>query len=236
MHINKSFLLVGSLMLGGYAYAGVPVTVVADVPSTINQIETIAKWKAQYDQMVSQINQMQKQYDAVTGPRGLGQIMNDPELRDYLPQDWQSVYDSVRNGGYSGLSSSAAAIYEANKIFDTCARLVGDVQRTACQAAAAKPAQDKAFVGDAYGAAKSRLDQISSLMGEINKTQDPKAIAELQGRIASEQAMIANEQTKLQLFQMMAVAEEKIQQQRQREINAKLNSRRGYSPLNPVEF
>ncbi|WP_127165545.1 type IV secretion system protein [Xanthomonas euvesicatoria] len=66
MQINKSFLLVGSLMLGGYAYAGVPVTVVADVPSTINQIETIAKWKAQYDQMVSQINQMQKQYDAVT--------------------------------------------------------------------------------------------------------------------------------------------------------------------------
>ncbi|WP_249263275.1 type IV secretion system protein, partial [Xanthomonas axonopodis] len=94
----------------------------------------------------------------------------------------------------------------------------------------------KAFVGDAYEAAKSRLDQISSLMGEINKTQDPKAIAELQGRIASEQAMIANEETKLQLFQMMAVAEEKIQQQRQREINAKLNSRRGYSPLNPVEF
>ncbi|MDG4483021.1 P-type DNA transfer protein VirB5 [Xanthomonas vesicatoria] len=236
MHIKKSFLLVGSLMLGNYAHAGVPVTVVADVPSTINQIETIAKWKAQYDQMVSQIDQMKQQYASVTGSRGLGQIMNNPALRDYLPSDWQSVYDSMRQGGYNGLSGSAAAIYDANKVFDACVRLPAGAQRTACEAAAVKPAQDKAFAGDAYAAAKSRLDQINSLMGQINQTQDPKAIAELQGRIASEQAMIANEQTKLQLFQMMAQAEDRIQQQRQHEINAKLNARRGYSPLKPVEF
>ncbi|KHS07998.1 P-type DNA transfer protein VirB5 [Xanthomonas euvesicatoria pv. euvesicatoria] len=236
MQINKSFLLVGSLMLGGYAYAGVPVTVVADVPSTINQIETIAKWKAQYDQMVSQIDQMKQQYASVTGSRGLGQIMNNPALRDYLPSDWQSVYDSMRQGGYNGLSGSAAAIYDATKVFDACGRMAIGAQRTACEAAAVKPAQDKAFAGDAYAAAKSRLDQINSLMGQINQTQDPKAIAELQGRIASEQAMIANEQTKLQLFQMMAQAEDKIQQQQQHEINAKLNARRGYSPLKPVEF
>lgn len=114
--------------------------------------------------------------------------------------------------------------------------MAAGAQRTACEAAAVKPAQDKAFAGEAYAAAKSRLDQINSLMGQINQTQDPKAIAELQGRIASEQAMIANEQTKLQLFQMMAQADEKLQEQRQREINAKQLARRGYLDLQPLTF
>ncbi|AGH79879.1 type IV secretion protein VirB5 [Xanthomonas phaseoli pv. phaseoli] len=231
-----ALILAATLALSGTAFAGVPVTVIADVPAITNQIETMAKWKAQYDQMVSQINQMQKQYDAVTGPRGLGQIMNNPALRDYLPSDWQKVYDSVRTGGYNGLSGSAAAIYDANKVFDACGRMAAGAQRTACEAAAVKPAQDKAFAGEAYAAAKSRLDQINSLMGQINQTQDPKAIAELQGRIASEQAMIANEQTKLQLFQMMAQADEKLQEQRQREINAQQLARRGYLDLQPLTF
>ncbi|MCC5045748.1 P-type DNA transfer protein VirB5, partial [Xanthomonas campestris] len=127
-----ALILAATLALSGTAFAGVPVTVIADVPAITNQIETMAKWKAQYDQMVSQINQMQKQYDAVTGPRGLGQIMNNPALRDYLPSDWQKVYDSVRTGGYNGLSGSAAAIYDANKVFDACGRMAAGAQRTAC--------------------------------------------------------------------------------------------------------
>ncbi|MCC8533930.1 P-type DNA transfer protein VirB5 [Xanthomonas phaseoli] len=235
--MKKYALILGAtLALSGTAFAGVPVTVIADVPAITNQIETMAKWKAQYDQMVSQINQMKQQYASVTGSRGLGQIMNNPALRDYLPSDWQKVYDSVRTGGYNGLSGSAAAIYDANKVFDACGRMAAGAQRTACEAAAVKPAQDKAFAGEAYAAAKSRLDQINSLMGQINQTQDPKAIAELQGRIASEQAMIANEQTKLQLFQMMAQADEKLQEQRQREINAQQLARRGYLDLQPLTF
>ncbi|MFC3279292.1 P-type DNA transfer protein VirB5 [Xanthomonas fragariae] len=236
MKILKSLLLAGLLMFGGYANAQVPVTVTSDLPAITNQIETMAKWKTQYDQMVGQLNQVQKQYEAVTGPRGLGQIMNNPALRDYLPSDWQNVYDSVRSGGYNGLSGSAASIYNQNKVYDACASVPQADARAACQAAAVKPSQDKAFATAAYAAAKSRLDQIDSLMRQINQTQDPKSIAELQGRIASEQAMIANEQIKLQLFQMMAQAEDKIQEQRQNEIDAKMNARRGFSPLKPVDF
>ncbi|ACB28248.1 P-type DNA transfer protein VirB5 [Methylobacterium radiotolerans] len=231
-----ALILAATLALSGTAFAGVPVTVIADVPAITNQIETMAKWKAQYDQMVSQIDQMKQQYASITGSRGMGQIMNNPALRDYLPSDWQKVYDSVRTGGYNGLSGSAAAIYDNNKVFDACGRLPAGTQRTACEAAAVKPAQDKAFAGDAYAAAKSRLDQINSLMGQINQTKDPKAIAELQGRIASEQAMIANEQTKLQLFQMMAQADEKLQEQRKREINAQQLARRGHLDLQPLTF
>ncbi|WP_241149342.1 type IV secretion system protein, partial [Pseudomonas viridiflava] len=113
-----------------------------------------------------------------------------------------------------GLDGRAETIYADNKVFDACQSFAQDEQRTACQAQAVKLSQDKAFALDAYDQAKGRLRQLDQLMGQIDKTQDPKGIAELQGRIAAEQAMIQNEQTKLQMFQMVAQAEDKVQEQR----------------------
>lgn len=221
-------ILAGGLSLSSASFAQIPVTVTSDIPATVNQVETMAKWAAQYQQMVSQIDQAKQQYQSLTGSRGLGNIMNNPALRDYLPADWQGVYDSVRSGGYSGLSGRGQSVYNANKVFDSCAYITVADQRTACEAHAVKASQDKGFALDAYDAAKSRINQIDQLMSQINATQDPKAIAELQGRIAAEQANIQNEQTKLQLYAMVAAAEDKVQAQRQHELNAKANARRGW--------
>lgn len=48
-------------------------------------------------------------------------------------------------------------------------------------------------------ATATRFAQIQSLMVAINNTNDPKSIAELNGRIQAEQAMIANEQKEAEL-------------------------------------
>lgn len=228
----------GWVLFGSHAArAQIPVTDGASISQGITQqIETMSKWKLQYDQMISQIDQAKQQYASLTGSRGLGNIMNDPALRNYLPADWQAVYDSVKNGGYNGLSGTAKTVYDTNKIFDGCAHLSGNEQRLSCEARAVKGSQDKGFALDAYNAAKGRINQIDQLMGKINETQDPKAIAELQGRIAVEQANIQNEQTKLQLYAMVAAAEDRVQQQRQAEINAKSNARRGWVQPDPVKF
>jgi type IV secretion system protein VirB5 len=232
--------LLASLALSALAsssFAQIPVTDGAAIARhTASQIETIAKWKMQYDQMVSQIDQQKQQYQSVTGTRGLGTIMNNPALREYLPADWQGVYDSVRGGGYSGLSGRGAAVYDANKVFDSCQSVTGGEQRIACQARAVKASQDKGFALDAYDKAKGRITQIDQLMAKINDTSDPKAIAELQGRIAAEQANIQNEQTKLQLYAMVAAAEDKVQAQRQREMQAKTWAARKGIQVQPVTF
>ncbi|HCP6903019.1 P-type DNA transfer protein VirB5 [Shigella flexneri] len=226
-----------ALVIAGTANAQIPVKDDASIANSIQQqIETIAKWKMQYDQMTSQINQMKQQYESLTGSRGLGQIMNDPALRDYLPSDWQGVYDAVKTGGYSGLSGRASSIYSQAKVFDSCAHLTVADQKKLCEARAVKAAQDQAFALDAYDKAKSRLNQIDSLMAKINDTNDPKAIAELQGRIAAEQAMIQNEQTKLQLYAMVAQAEDKIQQQQQREMQARTWAGRKGIQATPITF
>ncbi|AWQ03656.1 P-type DNA transfer protein VirB5 [Bordetella bronchiseptica] len=230
--LSASCILAVGIAASSAAFAQIPVTDGASIAKSVeNQIETMAKWKMQHDQMVSQIDQMKQQYAAVTGARGMGELFNNPQLRDYLPQDWQGVYDSVKSGGYAGLSGRAESIYNDNKVYDACAGLSSMEQRVNCEAQAVKGAQDKAFSLDAYDAAKNRLNQIDQLMRQINQTQDPKSIAELQGRIAAEQAMIQNEQTKLQMYQMVAAAEDRLQQQRRKEINAKIVDQRGYPIL-----
>lgn len=235
--LSASCILAVGIAASSAAFAQIPVTDGASIAKSVeNQIETMAKWKMQYDQMVSQIDQMKQQYAAVTGARGMGELFNNPQLRDYLPQDWQGVYDSVKSGGYAGLSGRAEAIYDNNKVYDACTGFASTEQRTNCEAQAVKGAQDKAFALDAYDAAKKRLSQIDQLMRQINQTQDPKAIAELQGRIAAEQAMIQNEQTKLQMYQMVAAAEDRLQEQRQREINAKVLANREYTKHQPFNL
>jgi type IV secretion system protein VirB5 len=226
-----------SALISSSAVAQIPVTDGASIGQQVAaQVETIAKWKMQYDQMIDQIDQAKRQYQSLTGSRGLGNIMNDPSLREYLPAGWQGVYDSVKSGGYSGLSGRGQIVYEANKIFDSCQRVTAGEQRTACEARAVKAAQDKGFALDAYDKAKSRISQIDQLMAKINDTSDPKAIAELQGRIAAEQANIQNEQTKLQLYAMVAAAEDKVQAQRQREIQAKTWAAKNPIHVQPITF
>lgn len=225
----------GWMLFGNHeAQAQIAVTDAASITqSALNQAQTITQWTMQIQHMVDQIESMEREYEALTGGRGLGTILNDPRYREYLPTEWQGVYDSVRAGGYSGLSGRAAEIHNENQIYDACATLQISEQRLACEAQAVKSAQDKAFALDAYDAARDRLGQIDQLMGRINSTQDPKDIAELQGRIAAEQAMIHNEQTKLQMYAMVSEAEDRLQQQRQLEINAKVLDRREYKTREP---
>ncbi|MEO6909933.1 MAG: P-type DNA transfer protein VirB5 [Edaphobacter sp.] len=232
----KPALALGLFALTTTVSAQIPVTDVANITQdAVNQAANIAQYIAQVEQLKIQVQQELQQYQALTGSRNLGDIFNDPKYRQYLPADWQKVYDQVKSGGYSGLTGTAKGIYKDNQIYDSCAAIQVADQKTVCEQEATKPAIDQGMAMDAYNTATGRLDQIEQLTKQINSTQDPKAIAELQGRIATEQAAIQNEQTKLQLYQMVADAQSKIQQQRQREINLQAAARRGYVQPQPLQ-
>lgn len=223
-----SITLALAVACSGNVFAQIPVTDIAQNAQTIaNQVANIAQYMEQVATLKQQVTQQEQQYAALTGSRNLGDIFNDPKYRQYLPADWQQVYDSVRNGGYSGLTGTARTVFEKNHVYDACQSMRNPAQNAACEAAAVKPSIDQGMAQDAYQAATDRLDQIDQLSRQINSTEDPKAIAELQGRIATEQAAIQNEQTKLQLYQMIADAQDKIQDQKQNELNAKTWASRG---------
>lgn len=211
---SKTVWLALTLTLSPGVYAQIPVTVTSDIPAMINQVETMAKWAAQYQQMVSQINQMKAQYEAITGTRGLGQIYNDPALRNYLPDEWAGVYDKVKSGGLSSISSTAKSM-SSSEGMDPLA--TGGKKRQQDTMVA-----NKAMAMEAYKQTLDRLNNINALMVKADATKDAKAAADLQNRIASENAMIQNEQIRLNLMAQLQTAEIKLaDQQRAREFQSK---------------
>ncbi|WP_108653107.1 P-type DNA transfer protein VirB5 [Dongshaea marina] len=216
--------------------AGIPVAVDVDIPGQIaqalnytqyaqqtatlaNQLTTLSD---QLNKMRQQYDQMRRDYAAVTGTRNLGDIFYNPELNQYLPSNWASVYKNIMNNGYQGLSGAAKALRDSSKIFDVCQYYKDAAQKRSCEAASVQPAQNASYAQEAYAKSAKRETNINRLMRQINSTTDPKGIAELNGRIQSEQAMIQNTQTKLAMYQAASQAQQELVDQQQREAQAKV--------------
>ncbi len=90
----------------------------------------------------------------------------------------------------------------------------------------------------AYQTELQELNQIESLMQQIDVTQDPKGIAELQARIQSESTAVGNEMTKLQLFKMLADTEDKLiaEQQSELVLSRAANTTRLQDQMVPATF
>ena len=187
---------------------GIPVISVAELAQDVvmaGQLEQqVQTMEQQYTTMTTQLN-------ALTGNRGLGQILDNPSMHSYLPDQWQSIYGQVKGGQLSGISSAASQIESDEGMTAT----TPGQQRYNDTLAA-----NKAMSMQAYQANLSRLQNIKSLMQQSDVTQDPAAKADLQNRLQSENAMIQNEQTRLNLMGQLQQAEIKLsEQQRDQEYN-----------------
>ncbi len=242
--IALSALFLSCISIPPSTLAGWPVSVIADVPGQMNQMVNHAQMLKDYaalvqqlDEMRRQYEQMQRDYQSMTGSRNLGNILNNPQFKDYVPDNWQDIQSNIRNNGYSGLNGTARALRDVSKIFDACEYLTDIKEKRNCEAKAVRPAQDRAFATDAYQTSVQRVSQIESLMREINATSDPKSIAELNARIQAEQALIQNEQTKLTLYQAAASAEKALLEQQAHELDKKTwNSRQYGTPISSFKI
>lgn len=194
------------------AHAGVPVIDVANLLQAVmdvaNAIEQLAEMKAQYDQLVKQLDQAKKQYDSLTGIRNLGDALNNPMFQHYLPKEATNAIKLVNGGGYKNLTASAKALRDAAKVYG-CEEEEGPAQAR-CQRELNLPYQYQAYYQDADDKAKQRVDQINELMELASSTEDPKAIAEVQARIAGEIALLQHEQSRISLMRGMAEADEQV--------------------------
>mgnify|MGYP001185002715 CR=1 FL=1 len=201
---------------------GIPVIDAANLAQTVQQVvNDITKINNQ----VQQITQLQGQLASMNGLRGLGTILDNPLLRNYVPEKAYTFINAVDASGYSGLSGTAKALRDTHMVYN-CGDLE-DTARTVCEAALAQPYQHKGLLQDAMSAAASRLSQISALMGSIDATSDQKAVLEMQARIGSENALLAHEMTQIQMLQGMADADERIARSRDRERQYQMLGRTG---------
>ncbi len=223
---KRVHILAFALLVSTSTYAQMPVI---DTTQIQHHLQAIGKLK-------EQIKQLEQQYKAISGTRKLGAIFNNAAFYDYLPPEWATIYRDLQEKGYKGLEGEALRIHESSQVFDSCHFLPAGDQRLACEAQASKAAQDQAFAMQAYEIAQKRVIQIEQLMEAINSTTDLKAITELQGRIAVEQANIQNEKIKLAMYELVSTAQERLQVQRMHEIHMRDAAKRGGLNVQPKTF
>jgi len=206
-------VLAAGLVAGGSAHAaGIPVIDGANLAQAVQQV---VAWSKQYQQMVEQIQSMQRAYENVSGIRNMGDLVNNPELREYLPAEYQEIlstgvgqWEAIRNAAktFDIALTSLSASSDAAKAFEQVAN---------------QAAINRATAEEAYKTASARFSDIQKLLDKVNDAPDAKDVADLQARIQAEQVMMQNEANKLMMLSQLASAQRDLQSQQIREIRMK---------------
>ncbi|ECP1499013.1 conjugal transfer protein [Salmonella enterica] len=192
--------LTSSLVSGIPAYAGVPVTVVADPQAWTAHLEDMTKYIEQIKHLQSQLQTMERQYKSMTGARGLGDVIDsayDSNVLKNIDTDRILRESGIGSSGSLNLPSDAASLYD--QAANNAATYSGQAQKSLQQA-------------------QERFSELTGLVSRVNTSSDPKEIMDLNARINSEQTFLQNEVGKIQVLQQTAQANDALLQQRTRQM------------------
>nr|WP_313658800.1 type IV secretion system protein [Achromobacter ruhlandii] len=180
----------------------------AHVENTAKAIEQIAVLKQQLDSQ-------RRQLESLTGVRNLGEILNNPAIRDALPTDVRSILGSSSTNNAEVMRKTEQILKEE--------RLTGNNaqdRQALDKRAEGLAVRTKAFLDGAQNGSTARVKQIDQLQAQINKTTDPKAISDLQARMLVEQANIQADQMRADLLSRQLEAEKTLMEQQAEKIAA----------------
>lgn len=208
--------------------AGIPVIDVTAVANLMQQIaywqQQIASMQKQYDQLKASKEQLTQTYSALTGSRGMEQMLPIPTAaRNYLPPSYGELMNTLNGSStsYAGLASHVQSIMQANSVLSaTQVNALSPELRRVVEQGRRSAALLSGMSQSAYQHTSQRFSTLQQLITHIAAAQDPKAIQDLQARIQAEQSMLTNEQTKLQSLYQAAQSEELMRKQRIREQSA----------------
>lgn len=181
----------------------------------------IQQAKTALDQLTvlkNQVQQGQQLFDSLNQASGVGRIgsqLGQPALRDFLPD--VSALAAAAKGDLQSLGAiggRAQSIRDANRLYTSKA---GDSVGADVEAAGQRAARDLALGEAVSTAGMQRLAGLKVLQQSIDTAPNARAVLDLQARAATEQAMIANDQMRLQGLAMAQAAEDRLQTQRERE-------------------
>jgi type IV secretion system protein VirB5 len=177
------------------AAASMPVIDIAALTQLRAQLDA---WRTQLAGMERQLTELHAAYAAVTGHRGLQAVLPIAVgARNYLPPLWSGL-EGPGGAQYNALGAATRAQQAANSVLSAAdVARYPDSLRTLLGANRQAVAGTEVAMRTAYAQSSARFAELERLIDAIGATVDAKGIAELQGRIAAEQAMLANEAIKL---------------------------------------
>jgi type IV secretion system protein VirB5 len=172
----------------------------------------------QLTELKAQVGETKRLYDGFNTPSGAGGLaaaLGAPQLRAFVPDI--DKYVAAAKGDLAALGAigrKAADIRQAQRLFTAKA---DDVLGQEVERSGDRAARDLALGQEAAGVGAGRLDGLQQLALALDAAPNARAVMDLQARLAAEQAMIANDQMRLQGLAMAQHAEIRLQAQRDRE-------------------
>lgn len=200
-------ILCGILATTAPAHAsGIPVVDGASIADrAIKHAETIAKSAEQIAVLKDQLDSQRRQLESLTGVRNLGDILNNPAIREALPEDARQVLRKANAGG--------GDFGEILRRIEREERLTGNYEtdrKNLDTRAENLTLRSQALMEQTQKAMTARMTQVNQLQAQINQTEDPKAIADLQARLLVEQANIQVDQSRADGLQRQLQAEQAL--------------------------
>ncbi|MGH8217839.1 MAG: type IV secretion system protein [Steroidobacteraceae bacterium] len=192
---------------------------VIDVGAIAQLIQEVELVQQEVNTAQGELAQVRSTYQSMTGGRGMQNLLGGIN-RTYLPTDLNTL-QAVLAGNNAAFPQLAGEIQQ----------LVGQMAiLTPAQVASLSPAEQaqvtaargnaallQSLAGEALSTTSARFASLQQLIAAIGNATDQKGALDLQARIAAEQTMLANDQSKLQALYRAADAQELAREQSARE-------------------
>ena len=207
-----------SLTAAGAAKAEVIVYDPTTFAKILQQTQTALSQLQQAEQQVTQGQQLLTSLNQISNVNSIATVLSQPALRSFLPD--ANLYVSASQGNLSSLGAigtNAQSIRTTNQLYTAPA---GDAAGADLMAAGNRAALNLATAEAIGQAAATRLTGLQQLQAQLDTAPNARAVLDLQARIQVEQAMIANDQMRLQGLAMTQGAQGQVQTQRDQERSA----------------
>jgi type IV secretion system protein VirB5 len=192
---------------------------VIDVGAIAQLIQEVATLEQQLKTAQQVLANAQQQYQAITGPRGMQNLLAGTN-RNYLPSNWSQLSAAVTQtgGAYQALSAGVQSLMTANAILTPQqVAALSPAEQAQLQAARQSAALLQSTSRQALDNTSTRFASLQQLIGAIPSASDEKGALDLQARIQAEQAMLQNENIKMTVLYQTLQAQEWARQQSARE-------------------
>ncbi len=192
---------------------------VIDVASIAQLIRQIQVMEQALSTAQGELREAEGAYQAITGTRGMQSLLSGIQ-RNYMPtssSELQALLNQ-RSTSYAPLASAMQSSLATNAVLtpqqlaslppDAAAQLQAERRTTALL---------QAIAGDALANSSGRFTSLQQLISAIAAATDQKGSLDLHARTAAEQAMLQNEQTKLDVLFRAMEAQQWSDRQRARE-------------------
>ena len=197
---------------GGIAQAQMVVHDPTNYVKILQQAQTALD---QLKELKTEVLQGKQLFDSLNTASGVGDIAAElglPNLREVIPD--VSKLTTISGGDLAALGAigeRAGVIREAQRLFSFDAATPRGAE---FEAAGQRIARDMALGEAVSTAGAERLQGLKAINAAIDSAPNARAVLDLQARAAAEQAMIANDQMRLQGIAMAQAAEDRLQRQR----------------------